>query len=312
MSIDRDRVNRTWRGWRGPVVTIAINVVLVGAVGCAAVESRAGDSRAATDGTPLPSSPGTAGADRTVDLEQYIYATGHCYTWRQEISKSDVKDVPCEDRHLFEAVDDTDLDKEYSSSAFYPRPEEWPDIIARYCSQMMDEYLGYPLDPYGRFGAGAVYPDSVGWEQGDRSVTCGIVASGTETDSLTAFMPFEGWVPAVGTCFSDDAGHLTETSCAAPHNLQSIGAVTVPGTPPGDGPPSDSWLDEQASQLCADLAAPYLRTDRFDSASLTPQWNPIDPESWRAGTRRTSCYVGFVDENGTSVPVHAAMPVPAA
>ncbi|CUU55286.1 Septum formation [Parafrankia irregularis] len=336
MPDNRERVNRWRRGWRGHAVTVAINVVLAGAVVGAAVyalaEVRSDDSAqddsaavteidAAAGGTPRPSSsPTTAGADRPVELEQYIYATGHCYTWQQEVSTSNVKDVPCGDRHLFEAVDDTDLGKEYSSSAFYPRPEEWSDITTRYCSQMIDEYLGYPLDPHGRFGAGMVYPHPLGWERGDRSVTCGIMAGGSEADPSARLVPFEGavrgadqaWVPAVGTCFSEGADTVIETSCASPHSLQLIGAVAVPGAPPGGGVPSDSWLDEQVGSRCADLAAPYLRTDRFESALLAPRWNTIEPESWRAGTRRARCYVGFVDETGAPVPVHAALPVPAA
>ncbi|EFC83841.1 septum formation family protein [Parafrankia sp. EUN1f] len=333
MPVNRERANRWRRGWRGHAVTIAINVVLAGAVVYALVEVRSDDSSqddsaaatgidAPVGGKPLPSSsPTSAGADRNVELEQYIYATGHCYTWEQDLARSYVKDVPCADRHLFEAVDRADLSGEYSGSAFFPRPEEWSDIAGRYCSEMIGEYLGYPLDPYGRFGPAVIHPEQLGWEEGDRSITCGIGSSASETDpSPVAFPPFEGAVRgadqtrvrAVGTCFSDDADHMIETPCGAPHNLQSIGAVTVPGTPPGGGPPSDSWLDEQVGPRCAELAAPYLRTERFESALLTPQWNTIEPESWRAGTRRTNCYVGFVDGNGTPVPVHAALPVPAA
>lgn len=138
-------------------------------------------------------------------------------------------------------------------------------------------------------------------------------APGTASPSPDPAVGLLGTEYSPGRCYSWDQDRtwsdVDEVPCADTHHAQSIGPVTAPETA-DDEPPSDAWLSEKLQPQCEALAVPYLEIGRFGSAFLEPRWSLIEPESWRVGTRRTTCYIGFVDGAGASVPVTAAMPAP--
>ncbi|CAI7978424.1 Septum_form domain-containing protein [Frankia sp. Hr75.2] len=314
--------------WRDHLTTIAINAVLLGAViyGLVALHGdRAADrgSDAAEQTAPAtidpigPSTTASPSADAGVEFLQQDYQPGRCYSWQQHVDSTSTQDVPCAGVHYFEAVGDTRIRPDHPSDGAYPTPEEWDAVTDKHCLPMIEKYLGGPLDPAGRFSAGLIRPQKPGWEIGQRTITCGITAGMTEFDP-PAFRPFEGsargadqsMTHTAGSCFrrAGDDG-LVEAPCELPHHAQSVGAVSAPETPDGAAP-SDTWLNEKLGPRCGDLAAPYLEIGRFDGALVEPQWNLIAPESWRAGSRRTTCFIGFADEAGSPMTVTGVMTTP--
>ncbi|WP_230205146.1 septum formation family protein [Parafrankia elaeagni] len=318
--------------WRDHLTTVAINAVLLAAViyglvallGERAADDGSGDSEQPVSGAADPADP--AGPSRTaspstgavVEFPQEDYQPGRCYSWRQHVDSTSTQVVPCAGVHYFEAVGDTDIRPDDVRAGAYPTPEQWDALTQQYCLPMIEKFLGHPLDPAGRFSAGLIRPQEPGWDIGQRAITCGITAGMIEFDP-PAFRPFEGSargadqavIHTAGTCFRQtDEGRLVEVPCDTPHHTQSMGAVSAPETPDGSVP-SDAWLDEVLGTQCADLVEPYLKIGRFGDALVEPQWNPIAPESWRAGSRRTTCFIGFADKTGSPMAVNGAMTAPA-
>lgn len=310
--------------WRDHLTTIAINAVLLGAViyGLVALlddraadrESGGLDQSAATVDPVGPSTTASPAADAVVEFVQENYQPGRCYSWRQHVDSTSTTDVPCAGVHYFEAVGDADIRPDQPGDGAYPTPEQWQAITDKYCLPLIEKYLGYPLDPAGRFSAGMIRPQEPGWDIGQRTVTCGITGGMIAFDP-PAFRPFEGGARgadqartfAAGTCLrhAGEAG-LVETPCDTPHHTQSVGVVRAPETPDG-AVPSEEWLREAIGTRCGDLAAPYLETGRFGDALVEPQWGVIAPESWRARSRLATCFIGFADEAGSPLPVTGVM-----
>ncbi|MCK9930393.1 septum formation family protein [Frankia sp. Mgl5] len=316
--------------WRDHLTTIAINVVLLGAVICGLVvvlgnrtaDREAAEAEQAASATIAPVGPSTTAspnADAVVEFPQQHYQPGRCYSWQQHVDSTSTQDVPCAGVHYFEAVGDINIRSDHPSAGAYPTPEEWDAVTEKYCLPMIEKFLGHPLDPTGRFSAGLIRPQEPGWNIGQRTVTCGITAGMIEFDP-PAFRPFEGSARgadpsvthAAGTCLPD-AGEdgFVEAPCDTPHHVQSIGVVSAPETPDG-AVPSDAWLNEQLGTRCDNLADPYLAIGHFGGALVEPRFNLIAPESWRAGSRRTTCFVGFADKTGSPMTVTGTMTAPVA
>ncbi|MCM3882778.1 septum formation family protein [Frankia sp. R82] len=165
----------------------------------------------------------------------------------------------------------------------------------------MTSYLGYSLDPVGRFAPSTIHPLHTRWDAGDRHVVCGL---SVRSSLHSVLMPeFTGQVhgadqalvfPA-GTCFRrDEQGLQQEVNCDRPHTDQSVGPAALAGLP-GSELPSPSEFDRMAAAACAPLHAPYLRQSRFGGATVTAGWHLLNAESWRAGTRSITCLVRFTD-----------------
>ncbi|MEX5633108.1 septum formation family protein [Parafrankia sp. FMc2] len=206
-----------WRtGWRDHAVTIAINVVLLGAVIWGLVALHSDDSaardpaggNAAAGGDTVTPSP-TTSTDPSVELLNVDLLTGHCYSWDQDKTMSDVDDVPCAGPHLFEAAGRASLFADHPISDLYPTPDQWGEIIHRSCPDIIRAYLGYPLDPYGRFAAGGIHPEELGWDRGERLMTCGIVSSDSVGDARV-FRLFEGGARGAGQARIDDQARVDE------------------------------------------------------------------------------------------------------
>lgn len=242
--------------------------------------------------------------EQTPELLRLEWTPHRCYTWDQGDPQTSVEDVPCAGPHLFEAVGHQELGSAYSAASSYPTPAEWGSIADRHCAALITSYLGYSLDPAGRFAASTIHPLPTGWDSGDRHVVCGLSVRSSADGVL---MPeFTGqvhgadqtWVFPAGTCFRrDEQGLQQEVNCDQPHIAQSVGSATLTG-PPGSEPPSPSEFERMATAACAPLHAPYLRHSRFGGAKVTAGWHLIRAESWRAGTRSTTCTVGFTDAAG--------------
>ncbi|MCK9893560.1 septum formation family protein [Frankia sp. AgB32] len=299
---------RRWPGHR--VVPVLGVVVLVSCVVAFLLDRLDGTPGAALPavgraGADAPhAQPGSVALEQEPELLRWRWTSGHCYTWDQRNTQTSVADVSCAGPHLFEAVGDLDLGRAYPVGRSFPGPEQWGAIASRHCDPLITPYLGYSLDPAGRFAAGTIHPLRSGWEAGTRRVVCGLIARSRNSD--TSMPVFGGQVrgadqaftyPA-GTCFRlDGEGRDVEVDCAQPHHAQSVGPATLADIPGGE-PPSQARFTELASAACGPLLDPYLRQPRFGGAVVNRGWQVLADESWRAGTRATTCTVRFSDAAG--------------
>ena len=101
-----------------------------------------------------------------LDLADRTYRAGECITWNQSEGGQNLAtpDVPCTRPHLMEMTDKEVLTS-YGSDAPYPGPAQWGQIDTAECGPPAERYLGYPLDPYGRFAASALEPTARGLGQ---------------------------------------------------------------------------------------------------------------------------------------------------
>ncbi|MCK9930392.1 septum formation family protein [Frankia sp. Mgl5] len=300
-------------GSRGRIVLALISLVLLGSVVYPFVMSKINDAPPTTVSADAPgSAPGDpAGGpdaydDHSPDLRRWDWKSGRCYSWPQVNTDVPVDDVPCAEPHLFEAVGPLDLSPAYPRDAPYPSGSQWDDIGARHCGPPADQYLGHPVDPFGRYAASTIHPQRPEWETGDRDVVCGlIIRSDAPRDTPWLMSTFSGGVRGAdqamtyqpGTCFRDAADDSQEqVSCQEPHHAQTVGTITLPDTADG-APPSSEVLEDLVEAACAPQVAPY-RTQGVDGATVQTGWHLIRPESWNAGTRSTTCTVSLVDQAG--------------
>ncbi|MCK9904019.1 septum formation family protein [Frankia sp. Cpl3] len=260
------------------------------------------DSSTPPGGSPAAGGDGDLGPD--LSLPQAQWRAGRCYSWIQSAPESPVDDVPCAGEHLFEAAGTLDISPAFPGDHHFPSGTEWEAIAHTHCGPVITAYLGYPLDPFGRFVDNIIRPRRAGWDGGDRIIVCGLASAGTTEDDEGWYPPFEGavrgadqaQVHAPGTCFRDSDGSLTVAPCDSPHHAQSVGNARLPDTSDGQ-PPSSALFSELAAAACAASTAPYLGPGPADTV-FQESWHLIRAESWRAGTRTTTCTVRLVDANG--------------
>ncbi|WP_045878693.1 septum formation family protein [Pseudofrankia sp. DC12] len=276
--------------------------------------------------TALAASP-TSDPGGSPGLAARDYRRGHCYRWDDAATYTEVDEVTCDSAHLFEsAADDTvSLAAELPLGAGYPAEDQWTDIVTRRCRQTVEQFLGYPLDPHGRFYLGSIRPTDEGWQTGDRKLVCGLngyspgvpaPAGQLDLFSGKAEGADQSWVYPAGTCLSsaDGTGQDTEAvSCAAPHQYVAIGNVHL-SDPPGAAPPADASFTRQAEQRCAAVARGALGGSFRETPTVRLGWYTIAPESWRAGTRGFTCTVRYTDgsdklRNVTGDQLHPAQDV---
>ncbi|OHV35226.1 hypothetical protein BCD49_04480 [Pseudofrankia sp. EUN1h] len=300
----------------------AVALILVLAAIGAAVGGSGDDKSDAAAATAGPSGAASPGQTVEPELSQRSYKSGHCYRWDRGGTSAKVDDVPCAEPHLFESVSDdsVDISGEFPASAPYPlTDDEWSAIYDRYCLQPVQAYLGYPLDPHGRFSVSTIVPTTTGWIQGDRKIDCGIggyapTPENPDNDLFTgsAKGADQSMVYPVGTCMAKSTDGTKPVACSAPHQHVAIGDVHFTD-PPGAAPPADTAFDERAGQQCAVVARAFFGPSFQQTSTVSIGWFPIDPESWQAGSRSFSCLVSYYTDAGDprSVTGDARNPVPA-
>jgi hypothetical protein len=309
--------------WRGNA--IALDVVLVLAVVAAGVlafgpswrhDGPAGRANA-TAAVRAPVSP----AAGQVPLDGLAYQRGHCYRWAQSAAgDTGAQDVSCAEPHLFEAVSTTTLDPgSYPVGGSYPSETGWASITDGLCAPAADAFLGYPLDPDGLFALGVIRPSTNGWDEGDRTLVCGLRQRSLLADAPTGELPaFTGVVEGAdqslvypaGSCLAETSGDVRGTvGCDTPHEALAVGAITLPAGP-GEVAPNDSQFELLAEPRCMEIAKSYLGQDFHDSPTARTGWVRIPAASWDAGSRSFTCTVEYRTETGAPRAVTGAPPNP--
>ncbi|OHV35225.1 MULTISPECIES: septum formation family protein [Pseudofrankia] len=302
------RPPRRWSDRKvGAVVFFAVVGLFLAAAGVTAVAVHAaGDDgepvAAAPSGPPLtPASPTFSDLPTAVGL---AFQRGHCYYWPGP------DDVPCTTPHHFESTSDTPVRLsriDYPDGAAYPSPTEWDTIDGKYCGPQAVEYLGYELDPFGRFRVQSIRPSEDMWNGGRRFLRCGLHTfvpvlerlGVQENEAVTgsAKGADQSWIYPIGTCLTSRPQSLFVADCAGPHEYLTIGNIRLPETA-GGGPPSSAELNDMASPPCVFAARVALGQSFQLSPTETIGFQAIRPESWRAGSRLITCVLSYVTASG--------------
>jgi hypothetical protein len=298
---------RTFRGSR--VVGLGLAVVVLIAGGYTLFAALGGGVLGAASSRRTVSASGSAGpaahptARTTLDSRHYV--RGDCYLWNQGVQNAAVGEVSCDSPHLFESVtsDVVDIASDHPLGDPFPSDPEWEAIDKRYCLATAEQYLGYPLDPHGRFEVGSIHPTGPGWQTGDRWLNCGLTASIPSVTSTPYTMDlFSGLVRGADQSFTYPAGACIldpgqdgakVVSCAGPHQYVATGDVHLAATANG-APPADSVYELQ----CLTVARTYLGASWQPSDTVQAGWFPIQPESWKAGSHTATCAIRYVTAAG--------------
>ncbi|WP_007515540.1 septum formation family protein [Pseudofrankia saprophytica] len=278
-----------------------------------ASEPAAGRSAAPSAGaTPAGATPSAAATPAVApQLTGRDFQRGHCYTW--DGVTPDVSDVPCDRPHRFEAISDEPvlLAGDYPPGAPYPSQEEWAALIQRSCAGAAQTYLGYAIDPNGRFSAAATGPTEATWQSGDRDLWCILRADVPlvgETGRWTAFDLFSGavkgadqsWVYPVGACLAVATGGVVD--CAGPHELAAIGDTRMADTADGAVPTEDAF-NKEAGERCLAVAHARFGPNFQETATVRLTWSALVPDSWSAGSRTITCLLVYTTAAGEPSPV---------
>lgn len=224
-------------------------------------------------------------------LAQRDYDPGQCVDWDQTVTRSNAERstyvVPCESEHLLEYVS---TERYGGFFADYPTSSEMDTIIQEVCKGPARDYLGYDLDPAGRFYVGALVPLEDSWESGDRNFLCSLQANSLTQESADFLVSFTGKVKGarqdllypVGTCVAETEDVPTVVSCSEPWEVMITGNTELKGS---TRPATDEDWDAAVFDQCA--IAGQAHPELFDEELVG--WYKIEQSSWDAGSRTVQC-----------------------
>lgn len=252
---------------------------------------------------------GTAGqaSERGEVREAAFHATpGQCLNWSQQRAR-DAKVVPCAQPHLFEVTSVQNISREYPRKAPPPDLKKWHEIAEKRCGKNIEEYLGGPLDPHGKYSVTILRPTTAEWHSGERKVRCGLQRTGPGGGLLTttghAAKQPQSSVFEAGTCL----GLLGKSvggpvDCAKPHAYEIIATVDLTEEFKfTDGYPSaedqNAWLDKK----CNTALKTYTGGADISEQDLLLGWDTAGEDSWNAGSTKVNCKVGKPLEDGSGL-----------
>ncbi|SIS21316.1 septum formation family protein [Williamsia sterculiae] len=287
-------------------VRVILAAVVVGAIvfGAVAVATGLFDHRGNVDET------GIGGDERGPAPNAFNRSVpGDCLNWPAGDPGKPAK-VDCAAQHYFEVAGVLDTGvypgSQFSSTAPWPGAQFFSQFRDQQCPPVVNGYLGGKYDPNGRFSVGLMYPSQAQWQEGERSLRCGLQVVGPG-DTLAQFL---GRVAGqdqslqwpVGTCVGIDKASRQPTapaSCAEPHAFQVTGLVNL-GKKFGPAPaPSRAQQNEYLTTTCPTITEGYLGgRKKFTATTLNVQWSTIEATGWTAGSRTAVCYIGLPAKDG--------------
>lgn len=220
---------------------------------------------------------------------------GSCLNWT-EPDAGDIRQVTCAEPHLFEVTGTTELSPELGPDAPFPSTEQWQQIKQQRCTAVATRYLGGDFDPNGRFAVGAFTPSIEGWNDGDRTLHCGLQQPGPSgklfriTGSVRDLDQSD--IHDVGTCLGINGTAVSDpVRCSEPHSVEITGVVDL-GEKFPDGYPPVPEQDPFLATRCNELTAKYAGSPTAaEDKKLTVYWDNLTQESWNAGSRKVNCKV---------------------
>ena len=218
---------------------------------------------------------------------------GMCLNWT-EPDAADIRQVTCQEPHLFEVTGTADLRADFGGSAPYPGTEQWQQLKADRCTAVSKNFLSGRFDPHGRFAVGAFTPSEEGWTKGDRTLHCGLQQPGPSGKlyriSGSAAKVDQSNTYPEGRCLGINGPAVWDpVDCAQPHSVEITGLVDLGEQFVGDYP-SEQVQDSFLAARCGELAAAYAGSPTaVRDKGLTPYWDTLPPESWEGGSRKVNC-----------------------
>ncbi|MCD2188504.1 septum formation family protein [Actinomycetospora soli] len=306
-----DHAGRRLIARRGVVgVLVGALVMLLAASALAATGSSLGFLGLASNEGGSPGILGGSSTGPSSDRAELPSTPGTCLTWTTA-DGSDVSQVPCDQSHLFETAGP--VQAPLPDGAPFPADAAWQQLVASQCGPLVQGYLGKALDPTGRYKVGALKPTQAAWEDGDRTVRCGLQAPGrsgalfastgkvADADQAVVFAP--------GTCLGLAGKEVSDpvSSCARTHAAEVAGTVDLGAKFP-NGLPSVDDQDNYLQPECTKVAQDAVGAQKLTDSKLTVYWTNVNQASWDAGTRRVSCNMGsLLADNSGFAPLTGAV-----
>ncbi|WP_307867876.1 septum formation family protein [Umezawaea beigongshangensis] len=228
----------------------------------------------------------TTGPPATRVLATQLPKQGQC------LDTTSFTPIGCEQRHDAEVVQVGELT---GLSDAPPAEHDLRRAVLPVCRAAVNDYLGSADTDATRLQVRAFWPNSEGWEQGDRWRVCTVVELTPaeepvwRTGSLRGVLAASGFgtfqLCAAGSPSAQE--ELALVSCDEPHLAETVPGVLRLGEP-GDPVPSQEQVDAAAREHCTAAVTGYLgttsRTDVF------PAWRTFGTRGWSEGFTSATCY----------------------
>ena len=236
----------------------------------------------------------------TLSLASRSYRPGDCVTWDQTPGVTGpwgrpTQVVPCSGPHLVEIASPAEqLD---GFSAAWPGEAAIEAYAIAHCDAPVQAFLGYPLDPAGRFALGDIHPLDQAWADGDRTYYCVIQMPGP-FDYLPSFSgeakgADQEWLVAVGSCMA--TASRDPVPCSGPHQWEVTGDVTVPADVTALPATDQAWQAAIGAQ-CSRVGLAYA--GGAYPVGYETGWLGLTASNWAAGERTVQCTVGRPQGSG--------------
>lgn len=230
---------------------------------------------------------------------------GECLSWA-EPDASDIRKVTCAEPHLFEVTGPFDLKAEFPPKAPYPNAQQWQQLKQERCIEVTNQYLQGGFDPNGRFSIGAFTPSKDNWEDGDRTLHCGLQEPGPSGKLYPIKGEARGMdqsnVYPAGRCLGISGTRIWDpVDCSKQHAVE-ITAVVNLAEQFKDGYPSEQDQDGFLSTKCEELTAGYAGgPTAAKDKGLIVFWDTMPEESWNIGSRQVNCKLGVPLPDGSGL-----------
>lgn len=285
--------HRTWL----VMLSATIGALLILVISVLVSQPSGGDDQGAGGG------PGGIGAAPTP--QEFEAPRGTCLNWTAP-DAADIDEVACDQPHLFEVSGTADLGGEFPQGTPYPNAERWQELKQDRCVQVSDEYLESGLDPVGRLAVGAFTPSEEGWQQGDRTLHCGLQQPGPSgelypvSERVSELDQSETY--EAGRCLGINGTAVWDpVDCSEPHAVEITGTVDL-SDEFTDGYPSEQDQDGYLATRCRELTAHYAGSpEAVRDKGLVAYWDTLAEESWDAAARQVNCKVSAQLPDGSGL-----------
>ncbi|MDY6050468.1 MAG: septum formation family protein [Corynebacterium sp.] len=277
------------------LVRTAVLSLLAGGVAVGAYDATVALSDGTGAGTPA--APSVAVKAKAVSFT--TAGVGECVTWDvgEDGSVVNFTQTDCDNPHRFEISSRQDLgaipSSEYGPNATPPDLTRQAQLREDLCAGPTLEYLGGKYDPAGIFSIASILPPALAWENGDRTMLCGVqvtddrgtilLSSGkaTERDQTRVAEP--------GQCVridDSDAPHLVD--CGEPHSYEVTKVIDL--TTVFDRFPAPEEQDAYLKETCTQADMDYLGgDDPLYYSTLSVYWTTVTADAWNAGSHSAEC-----------------------
>ena len=233
---------------------------------------------------------------------------GTCLTWDMdgEGTISAFEETDCNNEHRFEVSSREDLNtyptSEFGPDAPPPNQTRQAQLREELCQTASIRYLGGRYDPSGRYSIAPILPPTDAWEDGDRTMLCGLQETNTDgVPILTTGKAAErdqARVAETGTCLiSDQANTPTAVDCTEPHHIEVTGKIDLAPVF-ADHTPSVDEQNKYLGDVCAKAAEEYVGSEEnLYQTTLQIYWGTSPIRAWDGGSRTVNCGLMFAKDD---------------